>query len=169
MASYFKTLPREETIRETAAKFGNMNPKHIEGYILLRKFFSDYERALDSHYKKFDLSDGRFMVLITLKRSPEPLKATDIASDLGVSRATMTGLLDSLMRDEFIAKHDCKTDRRISYLTLTPKAHAHLDNMFPPHFKKISEFMSCLEDSEVDQMKSLIAKLQGNLGIFGGR
>lgn len=166
MSFCLKKLPKEETIREIAEKFGNLEPKHIEGFVILSKFIADYERALEEHYKKFDLSDGRFMVLISIKRSPERLKATDIANELGVSRATMTGLVDSLLRDELISKSDCKEDRRISYLHLTEKAEAHLDKMFPTHFKTISNFMSCLNNTEIDELKNIATKLQQNLTTF---
>ena len=168
MGFFLKTLPKEDTIRETAVRFrtNDLTAPQIESFILLNKFVADCDRALEEHYKQFDLSDGRFMVMITLKKSQERLKATDIANELGVSRATMTGLIDSLIRDEFIVKKDCKEDRRISYLELTAKAHAHLDGMFPVHFRKIAKFMNCLNEEEVAQLKSLVTTLQGNLSVF---
>lgn len=166
MSFCLKKLPREETIKEIAEKFGKLEPRCIEASVILYKFMGDYERAMEQHFQKFNLSDGRFMVLMTLLRNKEPMKATDIANELGVSRATMTGLLDSLTRDGYIAKKDCKNDRRICFLSLTDKAEKHLKEMLPEHFKQVSAFFECLSKQETGELKKIISKLQENLTLF---
>ncbi|MNK07383.1 Transcriptional repressor MprA [compost metagenome] len=166
MSFCLKKLPREETIKMIAEKFGNLEPKCIEASIILYKFMGDYERAMEEHFQKYHLSDGRFMVLITLLKSEEPMKATDIANELGVSRATMTGLLDGLTRDGYIAKKDCKNDRRICFLSLTDKAKKQIDEMLPAHFKSVADFFGCLSKQETTDLKKIITKLQENLTTF---
>ena len=161
--SRLKELPREEIIREMAKQFGDLNPSSLEAMIMLYKFLGDYDKAFEDHFKKFGLSDGRFHVLITIKKNNNAIKATDIANNLGVSRATMTGLMDGLIKDGLISKTDCSEDRRISFVHLTEKGQELLGKVVPCHFKKLDKFSQCLNKEEVKVFKECISKLSNNL------
>lgn len=164
MTTDLKELPRDETIREIAKQFGDLNPTSLEAMIVLYKFLGDYEEAFEEHFRKFGLSDGRFHVLITIKKNSNAIKATDIANNLGVSRATMTGLLDGLIKDGLVKKSDCHFDRRASYVHLTEKSEQLLEKILPCHFKKLTQFSECLSRDELRTFHECISKLSANLG-----
>jgi len=66
-----------------------------------RDVFEYFDNLLNSN----GISQGRFTVLmLLLRRSDVPINPADIAERAGVTRATMTGLIDVLERDGFVKR-----------------------------------------------------------------
>src|SRR5947209_3818186 len=107
-----KDLPRYECLLEGAKEFPELDPSACEAFLhVLRtgdEVFSVAERNLAAH----NISQGRFGVLMLLWGSsqrraasnggpcgPSPRTPAELADAAGVTRATMTGLVDTLERD----------------------------------------------------------------------
>ncbi len=73
---------------------------------------SAIDRACAARLAPYRLSEGKFVLLFLLRDLPEGLAPHELAERAGVTRATITGLLDGLERDGFLARHDDKEDRR---------------------------------------------------------
>ena len=90
---------------------------------------------------------------------------SQLAQSLGVTRATITKLVDSLERSGLVERHLDKTDRRAWLISLTEKARALLEEMLPPHFQQIKRIMDVLSEDEQQQLIGILLKLEGHIGI----
>ena len=68
----------------------------------------------------YALSEGRFILLL-LNAASDGLAPNELAERAGVSRATVTGLLDGLEREAMIERHINEDDRRALCIRLTRK------------------------------------------------
>jgi DNA-binding MarR family transcriptional regulator len=89
-----------------------------------------------------------------------PRTPAELADAAGVTRATMTGLVDTLERDGFVKREPDPADRRTISVRLTPKGEKFLGELLPGHFKLISELMAPLSESERKTLVRLLGKVQ---------
>jgi DNA-binding MarR family transcriptional regulator len=169
-----KDLPRYECLLESAKEFPDLDPSATEAFLhLLRtsdEAFAVSERSLATH----SISQGRFCVLMLLWRSVQPRAATllgaepcvagprtpaELADAAGVTRATMTGLIDTLERDGFVKRDPDLDDRRMMSVRLTPKAEEFLRSFLPEHFKVSAALMATLTEAERKTLVRLLAKI----------
>ncbi|MFP5518787.1 MAG: MarR family winged helix-turn-helix transcriptional regulator [Bdellovibrionia bacterium] len=159
-------LKKEDFFRKLSSNFKYLDENHIEMVVRLYKFTESLSKAKEIHFQRWGLSEGRFMVLMSIWYKGEPIKATEIAQDLGVTRATMTGLVDSLIRDELLKKKDCALDRRVSYLDLSDKGKKLMQEILPEHFQCVKEFSETLSCEESKAFLDALDKLQRGLEKF---
>jgi len=172
-----KDLPRYECLLEAAKEFPDLDPSAAEAYLhLLRtgdEAFNVAEKNLFSH----SISHGRFGVMMLLWKSVNakgakflgngeepcmsgPRTPAELADAAGVTRATMTGLIDTLERDGFVKREPDRDDRRQMTVHLTAKAEKFLQDFLPGHFKVTSSLMATLTESERKTLVRLLTKIQ---------
>lgn len=169
-----KDLPRYECLLEAAKEFPDLDPSATEAFLhLLRtsdEAFGITERNLSGHA----ISHGRFGVLMLLWRGVQPKAATlmgaescacgprtpaELADAAGVTRATMTGLIDTLERDGYVKREPDPNDRRMMSVRLTPAAEEFLRGFLPEHFRTISALMRSLTEAERKTLVRLLGKI----------
>ena len=119
--------------------------------------------SLEDSFHKYDLSSGRFYVLNYLYAEdllghaiPSP---SDIAAGLGVTRATITGLLDGLQNAGYIMRRSDVSDRRALTIHLTEKAHKLFESIVPVAARMSSRLMAQLTDHERQTLSALLTKI----------
>ncbi len=110
------------------------------------------------------LSEGRFVLLFLLDAAPDGLAPNTLAEQAGVTRATVTGLLDGLEREELIERHADASDRRALCIRLTRKGRRVAKIVFEQHGRWIASLYGNLSTPEREQLASLLEKVAGNLG-----
>jgi DNA-binding MarR family transcriptional regulator len=164
-----RELPRYETIRQQAARYPQMDPRSIESFLVLLRTATDTIDACDAYLARRGISQGRFRVLMLLNRHPEQsLNPSDLAEKCGVTRATMTGLLDGLERDNYVTREGDVTDRRRALVSLTPTARTFLDGFLPDFFAHIAHLMGELQESEKVELTHLLERVATRLPSFLG-
>ncbi len=154
-----------ETLRYLAAKFPSLDFTSIEAYVYLSRVTSDLSVAQDAHFARYDLSKGRFMILIMLMRCTEDgASPADLAEACGVTRATVTGLLDTLEAAGLISREQKEGDRRGLTIRLTERGNTVLNDMLPEHYRRVSSLMSGLTRDEALQLSALLGKVLQNIG-----
>jgi DNA-binding MarR family transcriptional regulator len=121
-------------------------------------------RVMDAHFAGHSITHGRFLVMMLLldkkpggcPRASTPAELAELAS---VSRATITGLLDSLERDGFVRREPDPTDRRQMSVHLTLKGQAFMHDILPDHFRIMSRLMSPLSEHERSTLVRLLCKI----------
>jgi DNA-binding MarR family transcriptional regulator len=83
----------------------------------------------------------------------------ELAELAGVTRATMTGLVDTLERDGWVRREPDVQDRRMMLVRLMPKGHQALMAMLPAHFRRIGSIMGVLTEPERRALVHLLDKL----------
>jgi DNA-binding MarR family transcriptional regulator len=89
-----------------------------------------------------------------------PRTPAELADAAGVTRATMTGLIDTLERDGYVRREPDPYDRRMMSVRLTAKGERFLGDFLPGHFKLISGLMAPLNESERKVLVRLLGKIQ---------
>lgn len=179
-----KDLPRYECLLEAAKEFPDLDPSAAEAYLhLLRtsdEVFGVTERTLLVH----GVSSGRFGVLMLLWRSAQsdgktasqaggcgvrgPCTPAGLAEAAGVTRATMTGLIDTLERDGLVKREPDPHDRRMMSVRLTAKADRFLRTLLPQHFKQITALMRALSETERKTLVRLLSKISTQASTVPG-
>lgn len=170
-----KDLPRYECLLEAAKEFPDLDPSAAEAFLHLLhtgdEVFGVSERSLSER----NISHGRFGVLMLLWRSQQPKVAAllgadscsggprtpaELADAAGVTRATMTGLIDTLERDGFVKREPDPDDRRMMSVNLTSRGEKFLQDFLPGHFRSIASLMSPLSETERKTLVQLLGKIQ---------
>lgn len=157
-----KDLPRYECLLEASRKYPDLNPSATEVFLNLLRAGDEAFRVVESHLAQHDITQGRFGVLMALWANPagaEALSPAEIAERTGVTRATVTGLVDTLERDGFVARAPDPVDRRMLTVRLTPRGEKLLQRIMPTHFRQMSWLMEPLTEGERKTLVRLLTKV----------
>ncbi|MDR6234255.1 MarR family winged helix-turn-helix transcriptional regulator [Pseudomonas oryzihabitans] len=113
------------------------------------------------------LTEGRFILLFLLDAQPAGLAPNVLAEQAGVTRATVTGLLDGLEREGLAERQAVPEDRRALRVRLTPKGQALARSLVAEHSQWIASLFDNLNADERRQLAGLLAKVAGNLAAAG--
>ena len=110
-----KEVPKYECLLEGAKRFPELDPSATEAFLHLLRTSNDISEDFGAIHASHNISRGRFIVLMLLNHDPErPANPADLANRSNVTRATMTGLIDTLERDGFVRRERAPGDRRIA-------------------------------------------------------
>ena len=115
---------------------------------------------------QFELHQGEFDVIATLRRSGNPyaMTPTDLHEGLMLSSGAMTSRLDRLERKGLIERVPSPNDRRSTLVRLTPAGLALIDKLLPLHVANEQQAVASLTRKEQAQLDGLLAKLLVGLG-----
>jgi DNA-binding MarR family transcriptional regulator len=107
------------------------------------------------------LSD--YDVLVQLARAPEKkLRNIELANAVVLTRSGVTRLVDGLERDGLVARASCPSDRRGTFVALTPEGARRLREAASTHLDGVRElFLERLGEEGRAQMDALLAQLPG--------
>lgn len=159
-----KDLPRYECLLQAAERYPSLDPTACDAFLhLLRTADSVYEKEGMLLAEK-GVSQGRFGVLMLLNGCMEkPSTPAELADAAGVTRATMTGLVDTLEKDGLVAREPDLDDRRVVRVRLTQAGQNFLDGMLPEYFRAVSAIIQPLSETERKQLVRLLMKVQQGL------
>lgn len=162
-----RDLPKYETLLAYSKRYRNVNPAAIEAYLNLLRVASDVLDATEEYFNDHGTSQGRFTVLCLLNRNPEtPLCPADIAERAGVTRATMTGLLQGLEAEGLLKRTSSSDDKRMFFVELTPKGRRYLDNILPDWFRRVGDLMDGVSEKERVTMLKSLEKVRARTNAF---
>lgn len=110
------------------------------------------------------LSEGKFVLLFLLCDKPDGLSPHELAERAGVTRATITGLLDGLERDGFIARRGGLEDRRKIAVALTQAGQKMARDLFNEHTEWVASLFEGFTASERKTLNDLLERIWRNLG-----
>ena len=161
---YLKDLPDDATLKEFSERYLNMDISAVKACLVLLRAGSDLLTGFETMLSRHGLSQGRFLILIVLYRTPdEAVSPSELAEKIGVTRATMTGLLDGLERDELIKRYAHPEDRRKISIRLMEKGIETLQHMLPDYYERIGKLMQALTEDERQQFIALLEKVNEGL------
>ncbi|WP_457587218.1 MarR family winged helix-turn-helix transcriptional regulator [Ensifer canadensis] len=114
-----------------------------------------------------NLSEGKFVLLFLLHQLTDGLSPHELADRAGVTRATVTGLLDGLERDGFLGRQQSKDDRRKVLVRLSPKGEDAARELFDTHTRWIASLFAGFDESDRQTLNALIQRAWRNTD--GGR
>jgi MarR family transcriptional repressor of emrRAB len=156
-----QSIPRLEVLEAKARRYPEMDPIACEAYLMLRQVGDCVRSSLEKRLATEGISHGRFMLLIILDRDPDrPLPASELAEHAGVTKQTITSLLDGLENDGYVDRQPHPQDRRSVVIRLLPKGQQLLHQIMPPMYRKQVELLKDLTREEQKQLTALLKKVQ---------
>ena len=123
---------------------------------------AEMEELAREHYDLKDLTTVQMHYLEIISKLTNP-NVTELATDMQLSKPTVTVAIDKLIGKGFVCKVQSDEDRRSSHLHLTKKGMS-INQMHEHAHNKFAELMQeSLEESELDQLTILLEKLTTKL------
>jgi len=135
---------------------------HFDKLIQILGLARELEHELTSKLSYFELSNGKLKVLISILNHEHPLNPSELAEDIGVTRSTMTGLLDGLEKDGFI-RRGTLNDRRKTAIYLTEKGNSVLNTLIPLYREHVTKIFSKTTVEEQKLLVNLLVKVKDGL------
>jgi DNA-binding MarR family transcriptional regulator len=158
-----KEVTKYECLVEASKRYPELDPDTALAFMYILKSGDECFRVVSRTFKERNLSHGKFMVLLHLKKQLDAeqtgLTPAEIADRALVTRATVSGLLDGLEKDGHIERRPDDRDRRKVMVVLTPEAIKLVDEVLPLHFKRVRDLMGCFDASENQALVTLLTKL----------
>ncbi|MFD3449034.1 MarR family winged helix-turn-helix transcriptional regulator [Microbacteriaceae bacterium 4G12] len=115
--------------------------------------------AAEIHFSRFGLSTGRYRLLVDLEDSGGEALPSQLAEHLGVTRATVTGLIDILERDGLVSRRASSKDGRQKSIILTEQGAKKLREMAPEHFARLEAMVGLLSIEERSVFLDLLSRV----------
>lgn len=156
-----KTLvPSKMELLADQKKFPELDPAAVTITLSLWEKGRDIERKVVKVLKdRYDLSEGRFCVLLALYREPNGMHPSELADKGGVTRATITRLLQRMRHMGDISVTISEDDERQKIVRLTQKGKDLMDEILPPHYQRVAQIVAKLTPEEQQQLIALLKKM----------
>lgn len=159
-----RDLPSDDDLKRLAKRYPDLDPDVMRAFLAFIRAACEVFHASDTHFAKQGTSCGRFTVLALLNRDPDrALTPSRIAGACGVTRATITGLLDGLESDGLISRSRGTGDRRTLHVQLTAQGRRFLDGMMPAHFRRMARLMAGLDAKERGALRRIADRIAANV------
>lgn len=158
-----RDLPPRSHLEMACSIYPELDPSATEAVLLLLRAGDDLTAKFQEYMHHFGVSSGGFslMMLLVNKGTGEFLQCSpaELADRSGVSRATVTGVLDTLERAGLVMREPDLNDRRMVMVRLTPKGQDVIMRMLPVHFKYMADFMRDFSEEERSMLSQLCRKI----------
>lgn len=159
-----RTLPDQQTIQRMACRYPEIDIPSVETCLAFLDTSTAFYDSVDHYLAQHKLSRGKFTLLMQLvEASEEGLLPSEFAERAGVTRASVTSLLDGLERDKLITRQPHPVDRRMLTVHMTDKGRELMNEILPQHFVWIKAWMENLSDREKQTFIKLLAKLRSGI------
>jgi len=127
---------------------------------LAKKLLGSFAEQFAMH----GLSPGRYALMMTLQARASPLAPSEIAARLGVTRATVTGLVSGMVRDGLIVFAPAEgPDRRRKAVVLTDRGRELAAVVAPEVFQQMANLLTPLAAAERDTLRGLVRRIEDGL------
>lgn len=116
------------------------------------------ERACFKRLEKFDLLEGRFVCMLLINEAGQ-IAPHELAKNVGLTRASITAIIDSLEQKGFAIRLPSPTDRRSILLEMTEEGKLVLEEVTQSQLKWLESTCEQFSDEEKHQIIRLLRKL----------
>ena len=116
-------------------------------------------RAYRDEISAYNLTHGQFFVIVAVMEE-EGLLPSEIAEKTSQERATITGLLDRLVKEGWVQRRPDPIDRRSFRIYLTDSAHQHREAILRLFEQTNQKFLSRFTREEWCQMQGFLNRLE---------
>ncbi|MDX9912865.1 MAG: MarR family transcriptional regulator [Phycisphaerales bacterium] len=156
-------IPDYRRLRDLTKKVPELDPDDVMTVVLLRTIADELTAQLRASLDRHGISEGRLRVLANLLDHDGPATHSEIANASGVTKGTITGLIDGLERDGLVRRSACTNDRRVCYIELTDKGERLLKKILPGHLERLSELVGAISKPEQKTLLRLLKKFRAGL------
>ncbi|RIJ69865.1 MarR family transcriptional regulator [Nakamurella silvestris] len=119
------------------------------------------DRVLEQNLADAGMSMADFVLLVPLSESPEgQLRARDLGAEAGWDRSRLSHQIRRMEQRGLVARVDCETDARGTFIRLTPQGRAAIEAAAPGHVESVREnFLDLLDPSEIDLITAVAERV----------
>jgi len=162
-----REIPETEAIVPAEWHCPDIDWPAVESFLTLVNVAGEALTAVDHYLSGHGMSRGRFMVMGVLAReTPKAMCPSDLAAVCGVTRATITGLIDSLERDNMVMRQQSAGDHRMMHIRLTDEGRRFLDKVMPDYYRRVGQITVQLSQSEKAGMHAALGKIKAGIGAM---
>lgn len=159
MKFVLRDLPTRQVLNDVAARYPGVDVSAVETLMVFMRASRDVFTVVESRLSHYGISQGKVALLLLLFRNKgDSLTPSELADKAGVTRGTITGLIDGLERDGMIERKVHSSDRRMITIHLTERSSELIDQFLPEHFKNAELLMSELTEEERITLIDLLQK-----------
>jgi len=111
---------------------------------------------------QFAMTLPQFDVMAALYREEAGMTMTELSRRLMVSNGNVTGIVDRLVADGFVARSQRNGDRRTSFITLTRKGRAAFAAMAAAHESWVDELLGGITARDAEQMSAKLKSFRSD-------
>ena len=162
-----KDLPDAKTLIKFAERYQEVDSDSVLHFLSILRIGTELSEALDRFLAKHGLLQGRWWVLILLMREDNLTSIpSELAKKAGVSRATMSGLINGLLRDGLVICQDDNKDRRSYSIKLTAQGQAKLDEVMPDYYMRVKEMMGIISTQNREDLLKHLLLIKAQSKVF---
>lgn len=156
----FRKLPNRQQIRQAADFIPGADVNKIEALVVCFRKVIDVYQALEANLERFGLTFARLGILSLLLGNPKGgMTPSELAEQGGITRATVTGLLDGLEKEGLVERIKHPEDRRMLHVHLTARGRELVAASLPAHFERAAAIVGHLTPAELQQLTALMEKI----------
>jgi len=165
-----QALPRYDVFLKETKDFPQLDASACYAFLQLLRTGDELLALDDQVLSSFGTRHGRFNLLMMLKHCALG-KATPakLAEKTGVTRATITGLVDGLEKEGLVERCPDPENRRSIQVKLTNAGQKFLDKVRPGYCRWFTSVVEPLNQDERKLLLGLLEKIQIRLGEISGQ
>jgi DNA-binding MarR family transcriptional regulator len=122
---------------------------------------------IESYLSRFKTTTAQVSILLLLHLNKGVYEtAGSLSQKLGLSGPTISNVLNTLSRKEFIKRVKDENDKRVVQITITEEGTSFMDSFIPQHYLKYKQLFSNFSAEELENLKILLLKLFHNWDTF---
>ncbi len=134
------------------------------------QFSTIVSNSFELHFSRYKLSQPGFLTIMLLYSDNEnDWTAIRLAKELGVKPPTMTGILDTLEKNDFIERTPSKEDRRVIQVTLSKNGIKQLKKILPDHLQRISSAFQSFDENFQNKQQKVFSMILDSLEKLNGK
>ena len=155
-AEYYKNR-----IKQHAELYGKSHCHALEVVLNLLYTGDVAQTRIARQLARYGLSPSGFNILSILNNfKTTGCQLHELGELLVVSRANITGVVDSLEQRGLAERVADKEDRRVRIARITAEGAALVESILPSHYAEIQEMCATLTDSEMTLVSELLTRLR---------
>ena len=107
-----------------------------------------------------DLTTPQLKVVLLLYLNGSA-RMSDLASSLGVSLATATGIIDRLVDRDIVERENSREDRRVVFCRLSSKGQELTDRLYTSGRERARQLLQGLDEDKLSKLDEALASLSG--------
>ncbi len=117
---------------------------------------------------EFDTTLPRFDVMSALSRHRDGLKMSQLSGVLKVSNGNVTGIVDRLVDDGFVARSPVPGDRRAWRVHLTPNGMAEFERQAIVHVRWVDDLLTGISSDDAEKIMADLDSVTAPASSFDG-
>ncbi len=157
---YLRDFPTEQNFSRMRETYPQLDADAISCFLRLMVAGSEFLDSLDKMLAEFNITHGRWLTLLLLRRREiHQALPSELAQEQGVTRATISGLIKQLVRQNLVMRQEDPKDGRQTTIILTKAGDDLVSQIIPIYYELIDELMSPLNESDKINLGNILDKL----------